>query len=71
MELETVFYVVGIIFMTVMLILVAMIVAALLVIRARIVAIHDSIEGKISKVTNVYAVLTAAFKTARHFVARR
>lgn len=56
MELETVFYVIGIIFMTVMLVLVIALVTAVFVIRAKIVAMHDKIEQKLSllgDITNV------------------
>lgn len=53
MELQTIFYIVGIIFMSLMLILFIALVAAVFVIRAKINAIHQQIEQKLSVVTGL------------------
>lgn len=48
MDLQTAFYVVGLIFMGLMLILFLVLVVAVLVIRAKVNAIHRHIEEKLS-----------------------
>jgi hypothetical protein len=48
MDLQTAFYVVGLIFMGLMLVLLLVLVVAVLVIRAKINAIHRHIEEKLS-----------------------
>jgi uncharacterized membrane protein len=48
MDLQTAFYVVGLIFMVLMLILFLVLVVAVLVIRAKVNAIHRHIEDKLS-----------------------
>ena len=47
MELETAFYIIGIIFMSLMLLLMLGLVIAVLVIRAKINAIHKQIDDKL------------------------
>lgn len=54
MDLQSTFYVVGIIFMGLMLILLLVLVAAVLVIRAKINAIHRHIEDKLSPMMNLF-----------------
>jgi len=51
--LEQTFYILGIIFMSVMLILVMLLLASVFVIRAKVNKIHDNIEEKINTVTNI------------------
>lgn len=48
MDLQNAFYIVGIIFMSLMLILFIVLVAAVLVIRAKVNAIHAKIDQKLS-----------------------
>lgn len=65
MDLQTVFYVVGIVFMVVMLILVGLLLTAVLVIRARILAVERSIEHKFNRIklaTSGLSVLPMLFK---------
>lgn len=51
--LETAFYIIGIIFMSLMLILLIALVAAVFVIRAKINAIHAQIEEKVHLVSDI------------------
>jgi hypothetical protein len=51
--LEQSFYILGIIFMTVMLILIAAILISVVVIRNKINRIHDNIEDKIDSLTHI------------------
>lgn len=53
MDLQTTFYIVGIIFMGLMLILLCVLVAAVLVIRAKVNAIHRHVEDKLSGVISL------------------
>jgi hypothetical protein len=51
--LQEAFYIIGIIFMGIMLLLVIALVTAVFVIRSKINRIHDRIEAKINTVTNI------------------
>jgi hypothetical protein len=51
--LEQSFYILGIIFMTVMLVLIATILISVIVIRNKINRIHDNIEDKIDSLTQI------------------
>jgi hypothetical protein len=51
--LEQSFYILGIIFMTVMLVLIAAILISVVVIRNKINRIHDNIEDKIDSLTHI------------------
>jgi cell division protein FtsL len=46
--LETAFYIIGIVFMSLMLLLMVVGVVAILVIRSKVVALHKSIDEKLS-----------------------
>ena len=52
-DLQTTFYIMGIVFMSVMFLILLGILAAVLVIRAKINAIHARIEEKIEQVTTL------------------
>lgn len=54
MDLQSTFYVVGIIFMGLMLVLLLVLLATVLVIRAKINAIHRHIEEKLSVAVNLF-----------------
>ena len=66
--LQEAFYIVGLVFMGVMLILIIALLAAVFVIRAKINRIHDNIEAKLNAVTNIAekggALAGVAVKTA-------
>lgn len=51
--LETAFYILGIIFMSLMLLIAVAMVAALFVIRAKINSIHDHIERRLNQVSEL------------------
>ncbi len=53
MGLEQAFYIVGIIFMSLMLIILLALVLAVFVIRAKVIAIHNAIEEKLSFASDV------------------
>lgn len=53
MDLQTTFYVVGIVFMGLMLILFVVLVVAVLVIRAKVNAIHHHVEEKLGSVIGI------------------
>jgi hypothetical protein len=57
MELQTAFYIIGIVFMSLMLVLLIALVVAVFVIRAKIISIHDQIEDKLN---TVGAIATAS-----------
>lgn len=71
MELQTAFYIIGIIFMSLMLILTIGIVAALLVVRSKINAIHRQIEDKLSIITNIANTGAEVVDRAKRMVTRR
>lgn len=51
--LQEAFYIIGIVFMSIMLILVIALISAVFVIRAKVNAIHDQIEDKVRLVTDL------------------
>lgn len=52
-DLQTAFYIMAIVFMGVMFLILLSILAAVLVIRAKVNAIHDRIEEKVEQVTGL------------------
>lgn len=71
MQLETVFYVMSIIFMSVMLILIALLLAAVLVIKAKINKVHDTIEAKVDQAKSLTSKFTIALNTIKFFAGVR
>lgn len=69
-DLQTTFYIVGIIYMGVMLLLFVALLAAVLVIKAKINAVHRMIDEKVTKVKNMSDKAMKIFNTARFFVKR-
>jgi hypothetical protein len=51
--LQEAFYIMGIIFMSVMLILIALLISAVFVIRAKVINIEHNIQHKIDEVTDI------------------
>lgn len=70
MELETTFYIVGILYMVVMLALTIALVTAVLVIKHKINKIHQMVDEKVAKATAVAGRVSAVFSTFRQFVRR-
>ncbi len=58
-DLETAFYIIAIIFMSLALILTIVIAVALIVIRKKITAIHDRVEEKLHTLTDIASKGTA------------
>ena len=71
MELQTTFYIIGIIFMVVMLLLIIGIFAAVLVIKAKINHVHQTITDKVNAVKGVTDKGASLFRVASHFVKRK
>lgn len=65
MELETIFYGMAIVFMTVMFLLMIAAVIAVFAIKRKIDAIHHSIDEKIHMITNIAQVGTGLVEKAR------
>lgn len=71
-DLQTTFYIIGIIFMSLMLLMGLVTVAAVLVIRKKIAHIHDRIEDKLSMITTISGLaekggaVLGAIKKASH-----
>jgi hypothetical protein len=65
MDLQNTFYVLGIIFMSLMLIIVVVLVVLAFVIRAKLTAIHTAIEEKLSLVASVAQASSAAFNVVK------
>ena len=68
MELQTTFYIVGLVFMGIMLILIFAILAAVLVIKAKINHVHQLIDEKVNAVKDVFDKAATAVRTVQHFV---
>ena len=68
MELETAFYITGIVFMVTMLLLVIAMLAAVLVIKAKIEHVQHEISTKVNAVRDVADRGAAILGTIKHFV---
>jgi cell division protein FtsL len=66
MQLETVFYIMAIVYMGIMFILMIIALAAVLAIKRRINEIHRNIEEKIHSVTNAFQVGEAIVEKAKN-----
>ncbi|MEO8105465.1 MAG: hypothetical protein ABI602_03970 [Candidatus Saccharibacteria bacterium] len=68
-DLQTTFYLVGIIFMSLMLLIMLVLVVAVVMIRAKIVAIHRQIEARLDDLTGWAgkgSAVLGAIKTIAH-----
>lgn len=65
MDLQDTFYVMGIIYMAIMFILMIAALIAVFAIKKKINAIHDTIEQKIHKVTEIFAAGATVASTAK------
>ena len=70
MELQTTFYVLGIIFMALMLVLIFALLIAVLVIKRKINHVHDVIEAKVNTVKDVADKVATGLRTVKNFVKR-
>ncbi len=70
MELETSFYIIGIVFMSLMLLITIAAVVAIFVIKSKIDAIHRRVEEKLSVVTNIAQVGSDIVSAAKKAVGK-
>ena len=70
MDLQHWFYVLGIVFMIVNLLIIVGIFMAILVIKAKIDHMHQIIEEKINKVKDITDRGATILRTAKHFMGR-
>lgn len=68
MELQTAFYILGIIFMAVNLILIFALLSAVLVIKSKISKVHDEIEDKMNQIKRVGSQAGMVLGVLRHFI---
>ncbi len=71
MDLQTAFYIIGIIFMSLMLLIMVGIAITVLVIKAKINAIHRRIEEKLAVVTNLTHLGTDLMSATKKVLKRR
>lgn len=72
-DLQTAFYIIAIIFMTLALLLTVILVIALLVIKKKITALHDAVESKLhtlSVIADKGSAVAGAIKKASRIVKR-
>lgn len=58
MDLQTTFYIIGIVFMSLMLLIMIGVVIAIFAIRAKVIALERTVNEKISTVTNIAHIVT-------------
>jgi ABC-type multidrug transport system fused ATPase/permease subunit len=68
MDLQNAFYIIGIVFMSVMLILFIVLLTAVLVIKSKINKAHDMIDEKLSKVKSMAGKASIGINTVKYFV---
>ncbi len=71
MELQTTFYIIGIIFMSLMLLLTIGLAIAVFIIKSKIDAIHRRIDDKLEMVSNIAHVGTDIMNAAKRAVGKR
>lgn len=70
MDLQTVFYIIGIVFMVIMILLIATLVAAVFVIRSKIISLEATILQKFAAVAKVTSKGSMALYALRYFLRR-
>jgi hypothetical protein len=70
MDLQTTFYIVAIVYMAIMLIILLALLVAVLVIRAKITALENTIKTKLGKVTDIATKATSIFAVAKSVLRR-
>jgi hypothetical protein len=67
MDLQTAFYIVGIVYMGLMLILFIALLIAVLVIKSKIDKVHDTITTRINQAKSIGLKANILMRTIRHF----
>lgn len=68
MELETAFYIIAIVFMSLMLILIAALLVVVLVIRAKINRFQNMLEDRVDQAKSAAGKAAIGLKTLRYFI---
>ena len=68
MELETLFYITAIVYMSLMLVLFVALFAAVLVVKARINRLHRMLDSKIGQAKSIAGKATIGVNALRYFV---
>lgn len=67
MELQTAFYIIGIVFMGLMIILIIALLAAVLVIKAKINKVHEMVDERLNQAKSVATKLSMGLSVLKHF----
>lgn len=67
MTLQDTFYIIGIIYMIISLILIFAVVAALLVVRAKVVSLEHMVKEKIDAITSLPSHVSEVIETVKNF----
>lgn len=70
MELETAFYITGLVFMGLMIALIIALLIVVLVIKSKIDNVHNMVTERVDQVKSVANKISIAVGTLRHFVKR-
>ena len=68
--LQTAFYIVGLVFMGINLILIIALLSAVLVIKSKINKVHDAINDRVDRVKDLTTKASLIFRTLKHFAKR-
>lgn len=68
MELQTAFYIVGLVFMGLMIILIVALLAAVLVIKAKVDKVHDMVNERVDQVKSLGSKVSLGLAFIRRFV---
>ncbi len=71
MELQTAFYIIGIVFMTLMTVVIVAILAAILVIKAKINRLHDVVDERVTHAKSIANKATSLLKLVTAFMPGR
>jgi len=68
--LQTAFYIVGLVFMGINLILIIALLSAVLVIKSKINKVHDAINERVDRVKDITTKASLILRTLKHFARR-
>jgi uncharacterized membrane protein len=68
MELQTAFYIVGLVYMGVMLVLMIALLVALLAIKTKITNFHDAVNMRVAQAEKIARKVMLPLRFARHFL---
>ena len=68
MGLQTAFYIIGIIFMSLMILMVIALLAAVITIKTKVNKFHDAVDERVNKAKSLVSKVSTGYQALRYFV---